>query len=105
MIQRYPYTTCDYFELDDYVFDGNLLCNDYDDTLNMFENELHRAINLDHVDHNPSRSKCDSETLYHKPTSSKLQPPNKLLDLFDLPDTANVYDSPTSFADNSNYSF
>ena len=40
-----------------------------------------------------------SENFHQKPRSSKY---NKIPETFDLPDTDNVYDSPTSFADKSN---
>ena len=59
---------------------------------------------MDDNHHNIWRSKSDSGTLHYKPQSSKDQFFKNFPEILDLPDTDTVYDSPTSFAKQSNSS-
>ena len=94
IIQNDLYTSYDLSEFDDSVFDDDPLPNDNDDISIMFDNELYKSVNFDDDNYRPSRWKCDSEELYNIPRSSKFQSFNKFPELFDLPDTGTVCDSP-----------
>ena len=56
MIQNYRDTSCDNFEMIDNAHDEDAVCNDYDDTSNMFDKGLYNCVNLDHYNHHPSPS-------------------------------------------------
>ena len=90
-------------ELDDFIFDIDLLCNDFDKTSIMSDKELYKSVNLYDGNHQPSLSKTDSGKIYQRSRSSKIQSLHKFPQLIDLPDTGTVYGSPTSFADKSKY--
>ena len=73
----------------------NPFSDEHDKTKFIFDNNLHKSINLDDFLHT-SCSKSDSGNLYHTPSSSNFQSFNKLPEFFDLPDTDTACESPTS---------
>ena len=64
-------------QLADHVSDDDPLCDDYDDISILSDNELFKSVLLDDDYIHPSRSNCDSESLYYKQSSSKVHSLNK----------------------------
>ena len=78
--------------------------------MTMAKHQLHVIMNytnlqnLDDDNQHPSRSKSDSENLYHKSKYLNFQFFNKLTTLFYLPDIGTASNFPTFFADKSHSS-
>ena len=103
MLQNNLYTSHDSFDFGDKNFKYDPFCNDDDDKLKILDIKLHKSVNLDDSQYQPSRSISDSEKLQYKTRSTKFQTSNKTLDLFALSDTDTVYDSRPSFNNQSNF--
>ena len=76
-------------ELYCFEFEDGTLCNVIDEASIVFDNEIHKYVDVDDF-HHPSRSETDSENWSKKPRSSNFQSFNKLPELFDLPDTGTL---------------
>ena len=64
IIQKDLRTSYGNFELDDQVFEDDLLCNNSNDTSILFDNEIYNPVVLGYDNHHPSRYKTDFENIY-----------------------------------------
>ena len=71
MIQKRFLAFSDNCELNDQVFGNDPVCNDYDDTSIMFDDELSKFVNLNGDNRHPNPIKVAFQKLLSKTTISK----------------------------------
>ena len=91
--------------LKSFVQHRNFKVVQFSDNMKTLRNKnLYKSAKVKDNNYHHSRSKSQSEKLYQKPRSSKIQSFNNFPEIIDRPDTDTLHDSPTSFTNQSNSS-
>ena len=99
IIQNVLNTSNDNSDFDDNTFDDEPFCNIEDDQSNIFDNEIYNLrMEMIIIDITLDQNLI---LIYYKRRSSFFQPLNNFPEIFDVPDTNAVYDSPWSFDNQS----